>query len=647
MSLSGSLLVLLLLFMKPIIRHRLPKSAQYFFWLVVLMTFLIPVSRIVAFPGGGVNIAPIYNVVERNIISTTEARDRHPTIEGSAASSLPSSTDLPNESIPTTITGGAQSIEAPGLLSRAVTVFMVIYPVIFALVLLFNITGYVRFIKKLRRDYFRPHAHELVMLKELTGGKPMPKIIVSDHATTPMLVGIFKPMIVLPNREYTDQQMESILLHELTHMRRLDIVVKWLSLLACAMHWFNPLVWVATREIDRVCELSCDEIVISSMDVYGKRHYGETLISVASTKKIPMPVLSTTMCEEKRALKERLTAIMKSKKHTKLAVLVSIIILLTVILAACAAGAGGGSQSTVDNNINSESNGHEDQQVIDDSTTGPPIEDEDIDEPEITEPYNDTENNEQESNTETAENPIGEPAALDRPAYITILGEQFSTDLTMLSLDGPLTNEDILPLKYMTEMTALWFGVQDPFNQITDLSPLAGLTNLSDLYFTGGYLADLTPLAGLTNLSWIHIFNTQIADITPLAGLTNLTTLQLGASQVTDITPLAGLTNLTSLDLSWNQISDISPLAGLTNLHSLNLRDNQITYVTPLANLVTSEDRSNLAQLFLSNNQISDVTPLAHLNSLESLWLDGNPITDLSPVAHMPSIVFEMMDPNP
>jgi len=74
----------------------------------------------------------------------------------------------------------------------------------------------------------------------------------------------------------------------------------------------------------------------------GKQHYGDTLISVASNKKIPLPVLSTTMCAEKRALKERLSAIMKSKKHTKLTVLLSAIIFLAVTLTACAVVADGG-----------------------------------------------------------------------------------------------------------------------------------------------------------------------------------------------------------------------------------------------------------------------------------------------------------------
>jgi len=121
--------------------------------------------------------------------------------------------------------------------------------------------------------------------------------------------------------------------------------VKWFSLIACAVHWFNPFVWVLRREISRTCELACDEAVIRNMDNYNKQNYGETLITVASDKKIPLPVLSTTMCAEKRVIKERLVAIMKNKKRTKTAVLMSAVIFLAAVFTACAVGVASGSPS--------------------------------------------------------------------------------------------------------------------------------------------------------------------------------------------------------------------------------------------------------------------------------------------------------------
>jgi len=118
------------------------------------------------------------------------------------------------------------------------------------------------------------------------------------------------------------------------------VLVKWLSVLTCAIHWFNPIVWFVRREIDRACELSCDEAVIRTLDKDGKQNYGDTLIYVAADAKTPHAVLSTTMCEEKKALKERLGAIMKSKKHTRIAIVLSAVLIITACGTAVALGAG-------------------------------------------------------------------------------------------------------------------------------------------------------------------------------------------------------------------------------------------------------------------------------------------------------------------
>ena len=338
-SLSGGILATLLLLIKPVVRHRLPKSSQYLFWLIVLATFLVPVSRITAIPSVAGDIAPIHNVVERTVISTAEARARLPV----ADIPLPAPAPGVTTNIPAPPPIQASPTEAPSLATIAVTAFMFAYPIMAALVLIYSLTGYALFLKKLRRGYMAPHPHELQALAQLTKGRRTPRLMISKHALTPMLIGVFRPIIVLPSQEYTPSQLNGILLHELTHMRRQDVAVKWLSLLACAAHWFNPLIWITRREIDRICELSCDEAVIRNMDTGSRQHYGETLITVASTKKMPLPVLSTTMSVEMRAMKERLISIMRNRQqHTKLAVFISSLIVLTAILVACTSGAATG-----------------------------------------------------------------------------------------------------------------------------------------------------------------------------------------------------------------------------------------------------------------------------------------------------------------
>ena len=207
--------------------------------------------------------------------------------------------------------------------------------------------------------------------------------------------------------------------------------------------------------------------------------------------------------------------------------------------------------------------------------------------------------------------------------YITIRGERFSAALTELELiDMDLQNEDIVVLRYMTNLTELWLTD----NNISDLSPLAGLTNLTHLTIGWNPISDLSPLSGLENLTWLNIGGYEISDLSPLEGLVNLTNLLLHNNQISDISPLAGLVNLEVLWLGDNQVSDLTPLVGLVNLTELSLHRNEISDISPLAGLV------NLSEIQLSANKIRDISPLAGLMNLERLTLWGNEISDISPL---------------
>ena len=114
-------------------------------------------------------------------------------------------------------------------------------------------------------------------------------------------------------------------------------------------------------------------------------------------------------------------------------------------------------------------------------------------------------------------------------------------------------------------------------NQVTDLTPLAGLRNLEHLSVDVTRVSDLSSLADLKNLKWLVLKGTTVGDLTPLADLKNLERLYLDDTAVSDLTPLAGLTNLKWLDLSHAEVGDLTPLTGLTNLEELWLIQTQVS----------------------------------------------------------------------
>ncbi len=209
-------------------------------------------------------------------------------------------------------------------------------------------------------------------------------------------------------------------------------------------------------------------------------------------------------------------------------------------------------------------------------------------------------------------------------------GNILSSDLGFLFYLSANSNaiQNLTGLEYCKNMTELFLGG----NQLSDISPLAGLPQLKGLDISDNQLSDISPLAGLTELKGLNLSNNQLSDISLLAGLTQLTNLHLGGNQLSDISPLAGLTQLKRLHLNENQISDVFPLTRLPQLRGLYLNNNQLSDISSLTGL------TQLTWLDLGDNQLSDISPLAGLTQLAGLDLYGNQLSDISPLAGLPQL---------
>ena len=199
---------------------------------------------------------------------------------------------------------------------------------------------------------------------------------------------------------------------------------------------------------------------------------------------------------------------------------------------------------------------------------------------------------------------------------------------------------DLTGLEFATNLTDLdlgpeWSsGLLVNSNEISNLSPLEGLTNLTRLELTNNNISDLSPLAGLTNLTTLWLPFNLISDISPLTNLTKIWQISFHGNTISDVSPLANMIHLSTLFLNDNIISDISPLASLTSLHELGLESNLISDLSPLLNA----ELTNLEWLYLSNNVISEVSALAGLTSLEYLDLENNAISDISPLSDLTNL---------
>ena len=163
-------------------------------------------------------------------------------------------------------------------------------------------------------------------------------VVVSDIAHTPMLIGIVKPVIVLPNMLLAGAALEVILAHEMVHHRRKDLLYKMFGFAANVIHWYNPLVYVLNRQLNTLCELSCDEKVASTMDAPNRKLYGETILHVlnhsAQQKRMVSNVIfATNLCNSAKNIKRRLVSMMavkKMKKHVVVCSLMAVAVVFAV-----------------------------------------------------------------------------------------------------------------------------------------------------------------------------------------------------------------------------------------------------------------------------------------------------------------------------
>lgn len=303
MTFTGSIISIFLFVLRPIIKDILPKSFQYYMWSSVVIALMLPVSKIIVIPISNNSVMSMKSIYEiAKGISDTASE------------------------IPVNLVFTPQNTYFPSI---AVILFA-FWQLGMIFVLGFNIICYVSYVRRLKNHNINADRQETELLDNLLEGKSTLRLYKNTIVVTPILIGFFRPAIILPDKKYEDMKLRNILLHEITHMKRHDIFVKWLLIFVGAIHWFNPLVYFVRREINKACELACDESVIKRFDISKMQQYGDTLIAVAADSIRKMP-LSITMFEDKKYLKERLGAIMKHKKHSKRTVIAASVILVTIV----------------------------------------------------------------------------------------------------------------------------------------------------------------------------------------------------------------------------------------------------------------------------------------------------------------------------
>ena len=306
MSLTASVAIGLVILLRFALK-KAPKVFSYALWGVVLFRLLCPISIGSTFS--------VFNLIDtpaedyRYISSVIEyvPADIVHTENPSVVLPVPGVSEVINDAL----TQGEEQLRADPLEGRTFVATVIWMMGVLAMGI-YSIVSYLKLRFKLR---------VAIPLRE--------NIFIADDIKSPFVVGLIRPRIYLPCN-LSEKEQEYIILHEKHHTKRLDHVMKALAFIALAIHWFNPLVWVAFILAGKDMEMSCDEAVIRKVGSHVRADYSASLLTLATGRRI---IAGTPLAFGEGDTKGRIHNLAKWKKPARWIVILSVV--LCLILAVC------------------------------------------------------------------------------------------------------------------------------------------------------------------------------------------------------------------------------------------------------------------------------------------------------------------------
>lgn len=286
-SVSTSIALIPLLLLSPLARRHYPAKWCCILWLLIAIRLLVPFNPTFS-------ESPVQITFPNEITQPITGAPMLPAV-GQEPTAAAGSDALPGVATSSPIT----------LLQLAALVWLAGVIIYLAIQ-----TGfYLRFAKRSRRfartvasqtnDILHSVAVEMNLKRE-------PAVFVNPMIQTPVLVGLVHPVIYLPSKNYSPDELLMVIRHELAHYKRHDVWYKLVFLLVCAVHWFNPVVWVLTRQAGKDIEIACDDVVVNRLDKSQRAVYGQTILNGVPRTKHMAPALSTQLSSSKRTMKRRI-----------------------------------------------------------------------------------------------------------------------------------------------------------------------------------------------------------------------------------------------------------------------------------------------------------------------------------------------------
>lgn len=334
-SLLGALVIAALLALKTFWRERYRAKTRCWLWLALALFLLFPVDFSVK--NAPVQAAPPkdYTLFVGTDKTTIQSTDN--LFGDMAERSGQTSTQVRDSIIARPVTDPAQKT------TRYIPVTTLLFygylagAAAFLLYLGVSYALFRRTVRRWKRDVSRADYAFLLCDTARELGVKEPQMLICEAITTPAVTGFFRPTLLLPHERYDLNDLRYILRHELCHLKRHDMLLKFVLLLANTMHWFDPMVYLMLRQADEDIELACDSAATDGLERAERAAYSRTLLAAVQSNVRALPA-TTCFGSTVERLKRRITNVLGAQKKRGLGI-VALVLALT-LTAGCAVGWG-------------------------------------------------------------------------------------------------------------------------------------------------------------------------------------------------------------------------------------------------------------------------------------------------------------------
>ncbi len=267
-SCVGGLFTLLLIALRPLTSRLFGYTWQYYIYLAALVIMLVPISF-------GSSYSPYPEPIE------TEEAEAQPDVV--VTPETEENADVGVTDIQPTVAPETEN-RATIYAVNVVGVLKYIWLAGTAVFLIGAAVSYARFKRLIGKNSTSAECALFDEIKLQIGIKR--KIVLKRSTLTdaPLMVGMIRPTLILPEADFTETELRHVFMHELMHCKRLDLCYKLFALIVNALHWFNPLAYLLVRRINEDCEISCDTAVTKRMSESEKKAYMRTIVNLMTEK---------------------------------------------------------------------------------------------------------------------------------------------------------------------------------------------------------------------------------------------------------------------------------------------------------------------------------------------------------------------------